>query len=436
MIFHFSTYHITFFFVIKDSDEKQYQTAVRLAEKLLPQGQLSLLKLSLSLKSYTPLVQAHSQIAYEILNGHKCEEEEVFVQIGDEITCDLNSFGDLIDQQNENSEVELFNFDHIYPGSQNTSLTVILYGQLGTGLLRKYHEKLKDLAEKQKVKYVIRNYVKNQSKRKIRLSGYGVEMHLKSTEYKSQDDSPRQKDEKTYEESELIETEVEGLDFKVLKQRYPHLSHSLDSFRTDLLEKNSEVELMALKQWEFQELGLQASERIAAIQGEEALQILQLTAQNFPLQAKHLIHISVTDDFKNEMKHNSDLFARNLNLQPPDAALFLNGLFFDAETLDIYTLLDTMRSESRVLDDLYKLGFRGKASEPLLALDLSTSSSKDFAIDIRDSAIIWVNDIENDAQYRRWPSSVLDLLRPTFPGMMRNVRKNIFNLVSFHLFCH
>lgn len=68
------------------------------------------------------------------------------------------------------------------------------------------------------------------------------------------------------------------------------------------------------------------------------------------------------------------------------------------------------------------------ASE-LLALDLSTSGAKDFAIDIRDSAVTWVNDLENDAQYKRWPSSVMDLMRPTFPGMLRNVRKNIFNLV-------
>lgn len=65
----------------------------------------------------------------------------------------------------------------------------------------------------------------------------------------------------------------------------------------------------------------------------------------------------------------------------------------------------------------------------MLALDLSSSGSKEFAIDIRDSSIIWINDLENDAQYRRWPSSVMDLLRPTFPGMLRNIRKNLFNLV-------
>lgn len=401
---------------------------MQIAEKLLPQGQINLLKLALSLKSYTPLIQAHSQIVNEVLSGHKCEAE-TFVQIShDEIFCDLNAF-EVEMNLRKTYNVELFSFDHIYPGSQNNSLTAILYGQIGTRELKNYHIKLKKLADKKVVKYVIRNYVKNQSKRKIRLSGYGVEMHLKSTEYKSQDDSPKQKNEIVNEEIDDFETEVDGLDFKVLKQRFEHLSHSLDNFRSDLIEKHKEITIAPLKAWQLQDLGLQASERIASIQGDEALQILEAIAQNFPLQAKNLLHISVTDEFKNEMKHNIELFGRNLNLQPPDAALFLNGLFFDAETLDIFTLLETMRSESRVLDGLHKLGFNGQVSEPLLGLDLSTSSSQDFAIDIRDSAIIWINDIENDVQYRRWPSSVLDLLRPTFPGMMRNVRKNIFNLV-------
>ena len=78
------------------------------------------------------------------------------------------------------------------------------------------------------------------------------------------------------------------------------------------------------------------------------------------------------------------------------------------------------------------LDIEGKIASSLLTLDLSSSSTKDFAIDIRDTAIMWVNDMENDAQYRRWPASVMDLLRPTFPGMLRNIRKNVFNLVYYH----
>jgi UDP-glucose:glycoprotein glucosyltransferase len=67
-----------------------------------------------------------------------------------------------------------------------------------------------------------------------------------------------------------------------------------------------------------------------------------------------------------------------------------------------------------------------------LALDISnTGDNRNFVIDIRDSAILWINDIENDFRYKRWSSSLSELLRPTFPGMLRNIRRNFYNLVRF-----
>ena len=75
-------------------------------------------------------------------------------------------------------------------------------------------------------------------------------------------------------------------------------------------------------------------------------------------------------------------------------------------------------------------GFSNKKMDKLLALDLSGDpDNQDFAIDIRDSAIIWVNDIENDARYNTWSPHLSALLRPTFPGMLRNIRRNLYNLV-------
>lgn len=52
-----------------------------------------------------------------------------------------------------------------------------------------------------------------------------------------------------------------------------------------------------------------------------------------------------------------------------------------------------------------------------------------YGVDIRDTAVNWVNDLEKDKMYQGWPESVMEMLRPTFPGMMRSVRKNFFNLV-------
>ena len=152
------------------------------------------------------------------------------------------------------------------------------------------------------------------------------------------------------------------------------------------------------------------------------------------------------------MNQNQEIFASSLNLQPTDTALFINGLYFDLEVVDILTLLESLRVELRVMEALHTIGkffqilekdlviqyyfisffigFNDKKMSKLLALDLSgNDDSQDFAIDIRDSAIIWINDIENDSRYSRWPLSISELLRPTFPGMLRNLRRNLYNLV-------
>lgn len=409
-----------------ENDYQRYKSSIDVASKLLTGAQLKLLKLSLSLRSLTPRIQSNFMIADDILKRGDCDDHaRAFVIIGGELVCTVNELKEKLKKPNTGLHSELYNFDHIYPGTENNELVVMLYGEAGSNKYNEFHRILKNEAVNGAIKYVSRHFIRHRSQTKVRLSGYGVELHLKSTEYKAQDDSPRKDKDETID-AESIENEIEGLNFATLKERFPHLSHSLDRLRSSLLEKNEEI--APLKAWEFQELGLQAAERVASIQGEEALSILQFTAQNFPTQAKTLVYTPVSEDFKAEMKNNIDVFAKNLNLQPPDAALFLNGMYFDAETLDVETMLDTLKKESQILDGLNRIGLHGSASGPLLALDFA-SQSKEFAIDIRDSSVIWVNDLEVDKEYKRWGGSVMDMLRPTFPGMMRSVRKNFFNLV-------
>ncbi|XP_052863855.1 UDP-glucose:glycoprotein glucosyltransferase [Anopheles cruzii] len=411
-----------------ETEEKRYRKSIELASEILGDGQISLLKLALSLHSFSPKVQSSLQVAHEVLAKGDCETT-IFASVNGKVACEVDELKSILRAGGKDvSTVETFAIDHIYPGSENNSLTVVLYGELGTQEFKRFHDVIRPETDRGAVRYVLRHYVRGTSSRKVRLSGYGVELHLKSTEYKSQDDAQHVHEPANVESDgdEQAEAEVEGFDFATLKTRFPHLAHSLDRFRNALLEKHDEIE--PLKAWEFQELGLQAAQRIAELQGEESLRMLQFTAQNFPTQAKSLLTQSVSEDFKKEMRNNVEVFGRNLNLQPPDAALFLNGLFFDADTIDTITLLDTLRSEMRVLEGLNRINIRGRSATPLLGLDLS-SSSKEFAIDLRDSAITWINDLENDGQYRRWPASLKDLLRPTFPGMLRNIRKNLFNLV-------
>lgn len=58
------------------------------------------------------------------------------------------------------NQVETFQIDHHYPGSENKSLTVILYGELGTPEFSQFHNFLKQYAIEGKIDYIVRHYVK------------------------------------------------------------------------------------------------------------------------------------------------------------------------------------------------------------------------------------------------------------------------------------
>lgn len=63
-----------------------------------------------------------------------------------------------------------------------------LYAEIGTSAFQKAHEALKKLAVSRTIVYTYRPYSLRAagSSRKAHLSGYGVELAIKSTEYKAQ----------------------------------------------------------------------------------------------------------------------------------------------------------------------------------------------------------------------------------------------------------
>lgn len=412
------------------SDRAQYDSALSLAELLITPAQVSVLKLALSLHIYSPKVEMYSQMAIE--QGVFALSCPVVADVAGKLTCCVEEMKKLIAQRQggDQNHVETFGLDHHYPESENNSVTVVLYGELGTQEFAEFHQVLKYYAVNGDIDYVLRHYIKERPKRRVRLSGYGVELQIKSTEYKVQDDT-EVKGDRTQDnyEQEDEDDEIEGFNFNRLKHIYPDKKENLDKLRLHLLESSNEM--APLKVWQVQELSLQAAERIMNSPKEEALKVLTNIAQNFPLQARSLVRTVVKDELKQEIKRNQELFSSSLNLQPADTALFVNGMFFDLDVVDVISLLEVVRQELRVMEGLHKIGISDLHMSSLLALDFSGSgsSNSEYAIDIRDSAVMWVNDIEHDKQYRRWSDSLMELLRPTFPGMLRSVRRNLYNLV-------
>jgi len=84
---------------------------------------------------------------------------------------------------------DVYRVDHHYPGSENLSSVAILYGELGSPDLVPLHKVLETAAKAKVVDYILRAFVKERPNQRVRLSGYGVELQIKSTEYKVRNSS-------------------------------------------------------------------------------------------------------------------------------------------------------------------------------------------------------------------------------------------------------
>ncbi|KAL7645301.1 UNVERIFIED_CONTAM: hypothetical protein RMT77_003687 [Armadillidium vulgare] len=406
------------------TDKEKFDFLLQIADKFLSPSQISLLKFSLALRIYSPKIESFRQIALD--RGIQNAECDIVVDINGDLICDPSRLDSVVKTAGK-SQISVFTVDHIYPGGSEVSeVTAVLYGELGNAKLKEFHDKLKRYSELGEIRYIFRPYVHSPSSRKLRLSGYGVELQIKSTEYKAQDDTKLQEELNQEKDDEESDQEVEGFMFKKLKTLHPELKDNLNNLKSHLIA--SAEDMVPLKVWQLQHLSMQAAQRIMQSPEEERLSLFTNTAQNFPSQARSLTRTKVDDKMKKEILKNQNTLRSQADIGPNDASLLINGMYFDLDYTDIYTVLDHVKNEQRVMERLFKLGIKGDKLNDLLNLDMSETKIE-YGIDIRDSAVYWMNDIEKDKGYRRWPSSIGELLRPTYPGMLRSIRKNLHNIV-------
>uniref|UniRef100_A0A8C3BB67 UDP-glucose ceramide glucosyltransferase-like 1 n=1 Tax=Cairina moschata TaxID=8855 RepID=A0A8C3BB67_CAIMO len=383
------------------SNYSSYHGMLKVACQSLSPLQQNLLKFSLSLRSYSATVQAFQQIAADEPPPKGCT---LFFAVHGEKTCEFESLGKLLQTASERPKPFLFKGDHRYPASNPESPIVILYAEIGTEEFYRFHKLLVLKAEAGEITYILRHYIANPSKEKVYLSGYGVELAIKSTEYKAKDDTQVKGTDvnaTVIDENDPID-EVQGFLFGKLRQLYPDLMEELKELRKHLVESTNEM--APLKVWQLQGNLYEQLQHIVAARSSGNLTVNSCTGRN------QLSKASLQ------------------RLQPGDSALFINGLLIDLDTQDIFSLIDVLRNEARVMEGLHSLGIEGLSLHNVLKLNIQPSDS-DYAVDIRSPAISWINNLEVDSRYNSWPYSVQELLRPTFPGVIRQIRKNFHNFV-------
>ncbi|TYJ03442.1 hypothetical protein E1A91_A12G028100v1 [Gossypium mustelinum] len=325
---------------------------------------------------------------------------------------------------------ETYDFDHIHFDSNIMSPVAILYGALGTDCFRGFHVTLTQAAKEGKVNYVVRPVLPSGCEAEVglcgavgardslNLGGYGVELALKNMEYKAMDDSAIKKGV-TLEDprTEDLNQEVRGFIFSKILERKSDLTSGIMAFRDYLLSSTISD---TLDVWELKDLGHQTAQRI--VQASDPLQSMQEINQNFPSVVSSLSRMKLNDSIKDEIIANQKM------IPPGKSLMALNGALINIEDIDLYLLIDLVHQELSLADQFSKLKIPHSTVRKLL-LTVTPPELNTFRVDFRSAHVHYLNNLEEDAMYRRWRNNINEILVPVFPGQPHYIRKNLYHAV-------
>ncbi|EEP81948.1 conserved hypothetical protein [Uncinocarpus reesii 1704] len=237
------------------------------------------------------------------------------------------------------------------------------------------------------------------------VSGYGVELALKRTDYIVIDD-------RAAEQSPNSEN-----------------AKATPPAAKDLKEE-SPADLKPLSASEVSTLGLNAAS--FAVNSENPFETLLKLSEDFPRHSSVIASINATTEFLEEFGQNQEhMFPPGYNV------VWINGVQIDSRRVNAFSLLDHLRSERKLINSFRELGFSASEAVELLSHPIIANSQAAEVgprYDYRDDTegggvIIWLNDIEKDKRYQGWPSSLNALLQRMYPGQFPQVRRDIHNVV-------
>lgn len=216
------------------------------------------------------------------------------------------------------------------------------------------------------------------------MNGYGIGLVLKRTDYIVIDDRSAGSEEADEQE----------------------ISAGNEVAAGDILLETEEVaDLRPLSSKELLGLGLKTASFIMA--SDDPFDTLAKVSQDFPKHSSAIIKRNASTDFVKEHSINRDVF-----LPAGYNVIWMNGLQVQARQMDAFGLLEQLRRERSIVNNLRKIGFSGSEAVQILSHEAIASSKVEASTqryDYRDDleggkVIIWLNDIEKDKRYGGWPT--------------------------------
>ncbi|PFH63296.1 hypothetical protein XA68_14948 [Ophiocordyceps unilateralis] len=355
---------------------------------------LSTFNLALTLRSAAPRIEAHYQYystAVEPSVDHKCLNW-VLLEGKQYCTPELDK---AMREGLFTSGVTTLPFDRTLGSGKEA----VLYADPVSETFGDYHKALSTAARALDFKYRVR-YRRSEANpvRSLPVSGYGVELALKRTDYIVIDDR----------------------DAAVDRSQKPLTSGAFD-------EGDEVANLRPLSTSELASLGLRAASFIQNSDNPFAM-LVKLT-QDFPRYSASVTAHNVSEPFN---------AAREMVAPGGINFLWMNGVQLIERQIEPFSLVEMLRRERKLVDGFRRLGFTGKQAISLLGHSaISTAKGDDEVLryDWTDQpenrrAIIWLNDLENDSRYKDYPKSLMALLQRTFPGQIPQIGRNVFNIIA------
>ncbi|KAI9815165.1 MAG: hypothetical protein M1832_005567 [Thelocarpon impressellum] len=366
---------------------------------------VSSFQLALSIRSTAPRIEAHYQFyntsVAPSLNAAQDAGCSTWVQLGREQFCSPSLEEKRGDMRGE-STLQVRQFDRIL-GDVAEGTPSILYADISDPSFGRFHKALSKRAKETSSSYRLRYKPSMTSiKHPLGVSGYGVELALKRTDYIVIDDRDSEK--------------ADG---------------GSDSTKGDAASESEIVsDLKPLSISELLKLGLKTSSYV--MQAEDQFSALASISQDFPKHSSALAAHDVSEAFLDEFQSNRKLF-----LPAGYNIAWINGAQVDPRQFDAFALTQHLRRERKLIDGLRLTGLAGPDAAKLLshpAITASKTEGEPQRYDYRDEieggkVIIWMNDIEKDKRYKSWPASINALLQRTYPGQLPLVRRDVNNVV-------
>lgn len=213
----------------------------------------------------------------------------------------------------------------------------------------------------------------------LSVSGYGVELALKRTDYMVIDDRDAEKNDNGAPAAKQSST----------------------------VEDGSARDVTPLSSSELRDLGLKVSSYVLA--SEDPFASLVKYTQDLPKYASLLASHNATKSFLEEHYSNREqLLPAGYNM------MWMNGVQISPRDVNVFTLLDKLRQERRLVSGLVNLGISSANANKLLshpAIVETQAGDEPQRYDFRDTeeggkVIIWLNNIERDKRYAEWPKAL------------------------------